>query len=109
MKYMLKMQHKKLNTPNACMFFTSLNLYFRFLICPCIFSFLLPSLYWLCRFLTTLANARKRLVYASITKLIAGKKSAGVLIVISIAGKIQNKRSLSNSWIRVVLQTGALL
>lgn len=32
----------------------------------------------------TLANARNRLVYASIIKLIAGNKSAGVLIVISI-------------------------
>lgn len=32
----------------------------------------------------TLANARKRLVYASIIKLIAGNNNAGVLIVISM-------------------------
>lgn len=78
------MQNKKLATPRNCMFLISRSLYLILFIWPCITCFLSSSLYLLCRLRTRLASDKNRLVYASMIRLIAGNKSAGVLIVISM-------------------------
>jgi hypothetical protein len=84
-------QHRKLNTPNPCIYRTSLSRKRRLWICFRRILFGSPRLYSPCSFLTRLARARKRLVYASKSRLMAGNNNAGVLKVISMTKCLNNK------------------
>ena len=73
-------QSNRLVIPNICIFLIRLILFFRFCICPKSILFLF-SLYWECKFRTSCAMARKRLVYASKRREMAENNSAGVVRV----------------------------
>ena len=84
---MLSTQKKKLIIPEACICLTRTSRFFRLVICALIRSRSSPTcLYCPCKFLINVASAKNRLVYASIIRVMAGKRRAGVFMEIICMG-----------------------